>query len=126
VAGVSIRMDWNEKAFESAGQTVREMLALATGVIALTVSFAGDLIPRGSRAVPWMTAAWITLSASIFFGILTLMAITGNLSRAAKTNTPPDPFAKNIIVFANLQVWLCFLGLLLTIRFGAIALNSLP
>jgi hypothetical protein len=119
-------MDAHEKAFEYAGETVRQVLTLATGVIALTVTFAKDIIEPGSAALPWMKWGWTLFGVSIFFGILTLMAITGQL-HAAAAKVPagnPDMYAPNIRLFASLQIWLCFVALVLTIRFGIIGMNE--
>jgi hypothetical protein len=117
-------MDLHEKAFDYAGETVRQVLTLATGVIALTVTFANDIIEPGSRALPWMKWGWTLFGTSIFFGILTLMAIAGQLNEAATKKCAPNMYAPNIRFFANLQIWLCFLALVLTIRFGVIGLNE--
>lgn len=119
-------MDLYEKAVDSAGETVRQVLTLATGVIALTVTFAKDIIEPGSAALPWMKWGWALFGISIFFGILTLMAIAGQLHAAATKNPPgtPDMYAPNIRLFANLQIWLCFGALILTIRFGIIGMNE--
>lgn len=117
-------MDPQEKAFEFAGETVRQLLALATGVIALTVTFAKDIIEPGSRALPWMKWGWALFGASIFFGILTLMAIAGQLHEAAASSKAPNMYATNIRLFANLQIWICFLALVLTIRFGVIGFDE--
>lgn len=117
-------MDSHEKAVDAAAETVRQVLTLATGVIALTVTFADDIIEPGSAALPWVKWAWTLFGTSIFFGILTLMAITGNLHKAATSSTNPDMFATNIVVFGNLQIWICFGALVLTICFGIIGLDE--
>jgi hypothetical protein len=119
-------MDLHETAFKYAGETVRQVLTLATGVIALTVTFAKDIIEPGSAALPWMNWGWTLFGISIFFGILTLMAIAGQLHEAAAKNPPgkPNIYATNIRLFANLQIWLCFAGLILTIIFGIIGINE--
>jgi|GEM_PF-1755178 len=119
-------MDLHEKAFDYAGETVRQVLTLATGVIALTVTFAKDIIEPGSTALPSMKWAWALFGVSIFFGILTLMAIAGLIHAAASKNPQgvPDTYAPNIRIFANLQIWLCFAALILTIRFGIIGMNE--
>jgi hypothetical protein len=134
-------MDYHEKAFEYAGETVRQVLTLATGVIALTVTFAKDIIEPGSAALPLMKWGWSFFGVSIFFGIFALMAIAGNLhadarkedarQTALQAGGPAPPYqapvgiyASNIKLFANLQIWTCFLALVLTIRFGIIGMNE--
>lgn len=117
-------MDANEKAFEYAGETVRQLLTLATGVIALTVTFADDVIQPGSGALPWMKWAWALFGVSIFCGILTLMSMAGNLHQASVKSTIPSAFSPNIVIFGNLQIWIAFVALILTIRFGVVALNE--
>jgi hypothetical protein len=141
LADLQVAMDYHEKAFEYAGETVRQVLTLATGVIALTVTFAKDIIEPGSAALPWMKWGWTLFGVSIFFGILALMAIAGNLhadarkedvrQAAIQAGGPAPPYqapvgiyAGNIALFANLQIWTCFLALILTIRFGIIGMNE--
>jgi hypothetical protein len=73
----------SSEGLKAAADTTKQVITLATGVIALTVTFLEKIIqPTASagRHVPWtMFAAWIFFGLAILFGVLTLGAITGTL-----------------------------------------------
>ena len=68
---------------KSAADTTKQIITLATGVIALTVTFLEKIVqPQTSaaRAVPWtLFGAWILFGLAILFAVITLGAITGSL-----------------------------------------------
>jgi hypothetical protein len=68
-----------------------------------------------------VAAAWCFFLISIVFGLMTLMALTGNLETASNASALPSIRSTNVRVPAILQI-LCFLiGMLLTILFGVLA-----
>lgn len=106
-------MDRKEKAFEFAQETVKQFLTLATGIIALTVTFLKDILPKGTDTalLEW---AWGAYLVSIVFGLLALMALTGVIGdEDGDVNT-----AGFLRFVAGLQVVLFFVALLLTVFFG--------
>ncbi len=106
------------KAFDFAQEVTKQLITLATAVIALTITFAKDFIgtvPEGTRSTAlW---AWGCFLGSVFFGVWTLMAMTGTLDASDKTK-PPSIFGINIWVPSVLQIVLFLIGLGLTITFG--------
>jgi hypothetical protein len=73
------KMDKNiEKAFDFAQDTTKQLITLATGVIALTITFLSDVIKTApASSVTWLHSAWVLYLVSIVFGILTLLNSQG-------------------------------------------------
>jgi hypothetical protein len=111
-----------KKAFDFAQETSKQLITLATGVIGLTITFGKDFV--GSvHGFPRCLAvmSWALLLASVAFGLLTLMALTGSLEPAAGDPAAPSIRGGNVTVPAIIQVLLFFLGLLLAVLFGILA-----
>jgi hypothetical protein len=80
------------KAFDFASDAVKQMIALATGITAVTISFAKDVLGGVSDAastwfLPWQPQAilgvsWGLYLISVFVGIFTLMSMTGQLGQS--------------------------------------------
>ena len=76
------------KAFDFAQETTKQLLTLATGILALTLTFLKDIVsgaPTGTRH--WLEWGWGVYIISIVFGLLTLMSLSGNLERPTMTKT---------------------------------------
>jgi hypothetical protein len=76
-----------EKAFEFAQEATKQLITLATGVIALTITFLKDVLGTDGSA-GFLQAAWVLYLVSIVFGVLTLLNLTGNLERPGPGSTP--------------------------------------
>ncbi|WP_348812925.1 hypothetical protein [Flavobacterium maritimum] len=74
-----------QKAFDFAADTTKQLITLATGIIALTITFSKDIIGASqlsnSSLIFW---SWGLFIFSIICGIWTLMALTGNLQPMKK------------------------------------------
>jgi hypothetical protein len=105
-------MDREEKAFEFAQETIKQILTLSTGIIALTVTFLKDVLPKGTDTslLEW---AWGTYLGSILFGLIALMTLTGTLG-----DSSGDINRGGVRAVAGAQIVLFFVALLLTILFG--------
>lgn len=107
-----------EKAFDFAQEATKQLIALATGVIALTITFLTDVASSASSAsVGFLQAAWVLYLVSILFGILTLLALTGNLVRPGQGGTP-SIYRGNIVVSSIGQVLSFVIAVALTLVFG--------
>ena len=71
-----------KKSFDFAADVAKQLIALATGIVTLTITFSKDVLGGVEDAhkgcLLW---AWIAFLCSITFGVLTLMALTGNLGQ---------------------------------------------
>jgi hypothetical protein len=115
-----------KKAFDFAQEATKQLIALSTGVIALTITFLKDVVkkaPRGSAT--YIHAAWLLYLASIVFGIVTLLALTGSLGSATKTQKKKGKdqheasiYAVHIRVASALQIVSFLSAVALTLVFG--------
>lgn len=107
-----------KKAFDFAADLTKQLITLATGMIALTITFNKDFLGSSQNADKGLAySAWYWFLASIFFGIFTLCALTGNLDAKDKSKTPWI-FAPNIIIFSIPQFITFFVGMWLTILYA--------
>jgi hypothetical protein len=69
-----------KKSFDFAADTTKQLITLATAIIALSVTFAKDIVGVSSDYPKVLLAwTWSIFIASLFFGIFALMALTGSL-----------------------------------------------
>jgi hypothetical protein len=69
---------------KAALETTKQVIALSTGVVALTVTFLEKIVqpvPGVAREVPGtLQVGWILFGLAIVFGVWTLLAITGSMN----------------------------------------------
>jgi hypothetical protein len=117
--------DAEKTAFEAARDSTKQLLALSTGVIALTITFAKDFVGSVTPARSLALIAWFLYLASAFFGLWALNALTGS----AGTLRPSQWLSiqsRNIVVPAAVQVLTFVSALTLTVIYGAIAAAAAP
>jgi uncharacterized membrane protein len=109
-----------KKAFDFAQETTKQLLTLATGIIALTITFLKDVVheaPPG--AAKYIEIAWFLYLVSVLFGMATLMGLTGSL--VPKTGAPvrePSIYAWAVRIPSSLQILTFVAALVLTLIFG--------
>lgn len=124
----------SQKAFDFAAETVKQLIGLSTGIIALTITFSNDLL----EAVPAVAKSllmwgWLSYLASVLFGVWTLMALTGSLEPGTapdqkkekeedENGASPSIRGSNVTVPAGLQVVTFVLGTGLIVFFGIASL----
>jgi hypothetical protein len=107
------------KSFDVAQEVVKQLIALATAVVTVTITFLTDVLgsaPSGAKIL--LGAAWLVYLLSILLGVATLMSISGTLSE----NTQPSIYAGSIRLTAGIQVGLFLLATGLAIAFAIWAL----
>ncbi len=68
-------------AFEFAGELSRDLITLATGILAISITFAKDLLSSPSKGLRrTMATSWVLFVVSVVAGIVTHMALTGSLA----------------------------------------------
>ncbi len=91
--------------FEFAKESTTQLIGLATGVMALTITFASDLMPAGRTGCIWMMkVAWILYFISIVGGVWMLLAMTGTLCKGPATLNHSHLFASNIRLPSFVQI----------------------
>jgi hypothetical protein len=105
-----------EKAFDFAQEATKQLITLATGIIALTITFLTDVLETEGSA-GFLQAAWVMFLVSIVFGMLTLLALAGNLERPGE-GRGPSIYRGNIVAFSACQVLAFSVAMTLTLVFG--------
>jgi hypothetical protein len=105
--------EYEKKAFDFAADLTKQLIALSTSVVTVTLLF-GEHFPKQSRLAFW---AWIFFLISTLFGLWTLMALTGTL---APVKPPPMSFDLkfNVRLPSSLQICTFAVAITLTILFG--------
>jgi hypothetical protein len=83
-----------QKAFEFTADASKQMIVLATAVIGLSITFQKDLLggaPAQNNLIRW---AWGFYFASVFLGVVTLLALTGSLGNEPRTVTIQEGWFK--------------------------------
>jgi hypothetical protein len=108
------------KAFDFAADLCKQLITLATGIIALTITFFKDVAPTGSEnARSWLFWSWAIFLISVVAGILHLMALTGILDQTgAKKPEPITIRCGSATLFSRIQIVSFGLALILTTVFG--------
>jgi hypothetical protein len=116
-------MDNREKAFDFALSTTKQVVSLSTGVLALTITFLNDIVSGvGETALFLLTLSWLLFLISVVAGVLTMMSLTGNLSKSEK-NDQLSIYEGSIKTFSRVQMTAFLLGISLAVIFGIIGLR---
>ena len=111
------------KAFDFAQDVTKQVLTLATGIIALTITFFKDFANNASYAAEFvMGCSWIAYLISVILGIWTLMALTGTLQPLRPANAQLSIQGKNVRLPAFLQLVSFLIALILSVCAGIITL----
>ena len=110
--------DRTKAAFESIRDSTKQMITLATGVLALTVTFAKDFIGGGAQGRWLVHAAWYAFFLSAAAGVWVLLAVSGSLGNGPDSITHKDAYGLNIRLPALVQVLSFATGLALAVVFG--------
>ncbi|GAT63506.1 hypothetical protein [Paludibacter jiangxiensis] len=75
-----------KKAFDFAADVTKQLITLSTAIITITITFSKDIISNfeNNPAKDYLLWAWILFIATVFFGIWTLLALTGSLQPLKK------------------------------------------
>lgn len=106
-----------EKAFDFAQEVTKQLIALATGIIALTVTFLVDVLNSDQAGVGALKWAWVLYLISVPLGVAALLCMSGNLERPQNRATP-SIYSPNIVVCSIGQILTFTAGLILTLVFG--------
>src|SRR4051812_5828931 len=90
--------------FEFARDLAQQLITLSTGILALSITFTKDLV-KGvpSRATFVLGTAWLLYVFCILFGLLHLMALTGELA-PTEVRAPVTRIGDSSRLFAMCQL----------------------
>lgn len=117
-----------EKAFDLATDTVKQLLTLSTGIIALTITFSKDFLglsPGAGLDVParWVISiAWVLYLGSIGFGVWAFMALTGELQPDQDLKRLPSIRETNVTFPVFMQILTFFVATIFIVIFGAMTI----
>jgi hypothetical protein len=116
--------DTTAKAFDYAQDVTKQVLTLATGIIALTITFFKDFANHASYATEVvMGCSWIFYLISVILGLWTLLALTGTLQPLRPpSGAPPSIQGTNIRLPASLQLLAFLIALILSVCAGIMTL----
>lgn len=105
-------------AFEFARDSTQQLITLATGIIALAITFSSDVVENPSSTAKLLAGlSWGALLLSVFFGLWCLLALTGTLADGGTSIR-----SRNITIPSILQILTFVGGLVLTVVFGVLAI----
>jgi hypothetical protein len=106
-------------AYKSANDLTIQLITLATGILALSITFMRDVIKSDTPTGP-LKGAWIILLLSVCFGVWALMGITGSIFEI--TTGPKElqasSYGPNIIIPSALQIMSFVTAIILLIVYG--------
>jgi len=111
--------DQCKAAFASASDTAKQLITLASGILALEVTFAKSILDaKLDQTTKFLLGgSWVLFLLSVVAGVWSLLAITGSLGQA-ETLTPKTIYASNIRIPAFFQIILFLGGLSLSVWFA--------
>lgn len=117
---MSENMNFREKSFDFAADVSKQLITLSTAIITVTITFSKDILGGVTDTNKyWLLVAWGMFVVTIFFGVWTLMALTGSLEPIEGNDIDaPSINSKNIRIPACLQVFFFIVALILTIVYG--------
>jgi hypothetical protein len=116
--------DWRKQSFDLAAESTKQLIAIATGVITVTVLFSKDL-DSTSRHLAF--AAWFVLTLSVTCGVWAMLNMSGNLNNAADGKYHhPTVNSFGVRFFSIGQIGLFVIGLILVFVFGYFAAGAHP
>jgi len=104
-----------KQSFEFARDTTKQLLTLATGIIALMITFAKDFVQSvDETARLFALLSWGLYLLSVIGGLWTLLALTGTLE-AKDDSVPVSIRGSNVTLPATIQILSFLVGLGLTV-----------
>ncbi len=91
-------------AFDAASDTTKQLITLATGIIAISITFSKDIIGHTTAHRGVLSASWIVYVVSICFGVWTLLALTGELQPTTSADQEPSIRKLNVTLPSMLQI----------------------
>ncbi len=124
-----------QKSFEFASEVSKQLITLSTAAIAITIAFKKDLV--GGSSGPYLSLLviiWVFFLLSTLGGILTLMALAGELVGGAPAETSgshaphesriPTIYRGNIRFLCGLQTSCFLIAIILTIFFAFLGVKQ--
>ena len=116
-----------QKAFDFAAEATKQLITIASAIIAFTVIFAKDFLGSVAPGHKWIAAvAWFFYFLSIVSGVLTLYALAGQLEPGGDETAKPSIWGQGSKLFMQAQQIFFVVAVFVTLVFGILALYSRP
>lgn len=116
-------VDWTERSFDLAVDITKQVVTLATGLIALSITFLKDVADAESVGqVSVLAISWLAFLGSIVCGLGTLMTLAGHQAKPPQDR--PSINARNVKIFAITQIALFGVGMALTVLTGVLIIRT--
>lgn len=100
-----------------AADTAKEFIAFSTAILTLTATFAKDtFLAKRTTAPVALGVSWVMYLLCVFFGLWTMMALTGEVGAAG--GAQPDIYGSNVRIPSALMALSFVIGLLFTAAAG--------
>lgn len=107
-----------EKAFEFAADAAKQIIALSTAVVGLTVTFLKDVLSEPVTYGWALKLAWLLYFVASAAGLWTILSLTGSLGKEGEGAKAPSIYDANARIPMTIQV-VAFLGAIgATVVFG--------
>ena len=113
------------EAYKSATDLTIQLITLASGILALSITFMRDVVKSNSPT--WaLKGAWIILLLSVCCGVWALMGITGSIFEVTTgpKELKPSSYGLNIIIPSAFQITSFVTAIILLIIYGARTIKS--
>lgn len=113
--------------FASANDLAKQLITLATGILALSITFIRDVLKNNSVVITRpLKYSWFLYLFSVVFGIWEMMAITGSIFAYVPSAAQTAPYGTNVRIPALLQILAFLLATIFLIVYGAKMLAAKP
>ncbi len=127
-----------KKAFDFAADLTKQLITLSTAIITLSVTFSKDIVGGINDSLVYLLiGTWAIYIVSIFLGLSTLGALTGNLDPTPKKTKGDDgkdgetvvsPIltitSDNVTSTSKWQIYTFILALILTCVYGYVSVSK--
>ena len=109
------------QAFTAASEATKQVIAVATGIVAITVAFLQNLKQVAPDNLHLLHVAWISAGVSVFFGVWTLLILTGKVAHRDSVPKRSDIYSGGVRFTAGVMIVSFLVSLGYTIAFGLAA-----
>lgn len=112
---------WRERGFDLVTEITKQVITLATGIIAISITFSKDFATHTSAASKDLFVwSWSFFVVSIIAGLMTLMASAGVQQEAVDRGQEPSIKAGNLRLLGGVQLLSFLVAIILTVVAGAV------
>lgn len=112
---------WRERGFDLVTEITKQVITLATGIIAISITFSSDFATHsGNTSKDLFVWSWSVFVVSILAGLMTLMASAGQQQKAADAGNDPTINSGNIRLLGMIQLLSFLVAIILTVIAGAV------